>query len=59
MLIFDNMDSLFSNFVTDEVVISWPYQYLAERGNRNSKKKTTYWIDLLENLNKMDPKLTF
>ena len=42
-----NMDSVYSNFATEGVVIAQPY--LAERGTRNSNK-STYWINLLGKL---------
>ena len=50
------MDGLYSNIGTEQVVIAQPY--LAERGTRNSNK-STYWVNLLENLNKIDPEVTF
>ena len=50
------MNGLYSNFATEEAVIAQPY--LAERGTRNSNK-STYLINLLEKLNKIDPEVTF
>lgn len=47
-----NIDGLYSNFAPDEDVIT--YLQLVERGTRNSKT-STYWINLLEKLHKIDP----
>ena len=51
------MDGLYSNFATEEVVIAQPY--LAERGGTRNSNKSTYWMNLLEKLNKIDPEVTF
>ena len=53
VLFLPNMDGLYSNFATEDVVIAQ-----AGRGTRNSNK-STYWINLLEKLNKIDPEVTF
>ena len=50
------MDGFYSKFATEGVVLAQPY--LGERGTRNSNKSTC-WINLLEKLNKVDPKVTF
>ena len=48
VLVLLNIDGLYSNFATEEVVIV-AQPYLVERGTRNSNK-STYWINLLEKL---------
>ena len=50
------MDGLYSTFATEEVVIAQPY--LTERGTGNSNK-SSYWINLLGKLNKINPEVTF